>query len=182
MHTDFLVAKSRFFAAACSERWSKNDGTIRLPEVLPETFRVYLGWVYSHDVKLDPAAVDSDEINTYEQAKFCELYLLADTLDDVKLRNRVMEILVTSARGLPHPNTVWRVYDSTICTSLIREMLVDKAIMRLSRSDFAKNVSEYPCEFVQEVAIQLMGHESVRPKDKFVARLPFYQEPLSESA
>jgi hypothetical protein len=149
---------------------------------LPEIFRVYLGWVYSHDVKFDPAAVDSDEINTYEQAKFCELYLLADTLDDVKLRNRVMEILVTTARGLPHANTMWRVYDRTICTSLIREMLVDKAIMRLSRGDFAKDASEYPPEFVQEVAIQLMGHQPITSRDRFAARLPFYQEPVSESA
>lgn len=182
MHKDFLVAKSKFFAAACSQRWSKGNGTIHLPEVSPDLFRVYLGWVYSHTVECDHAMADDDWAHINEQAKFCELYLLADALDDIKLRNKTMEIMVTQARGLPHPHTLMRVYERTPCSSLIREMLVDRAVLRLRRDDFARYIAEYPAEFVQEVAMQLMGRESIASRDKFTARLPFYMEPVPDIA
>jgi hypothetical protein len=187
IHTDFLVDKSRFFAAVCSKKYLESDSIIRLREVSPDSFRLYLGWVYSHDLKFtsdprDDDNDDDDQAHPYEQAKFCELYLLADLLNDVRLRNRTMEILVTQMRSLPHPHTIWRVYERTASKSLMREMLVDKAIMRIDRSDFARDIGEYPPEFVQDVAIQLLHRDRGGSQEQFVARLPFYQDPVSGSA
>jgi hypothetical protein len=189
IHADFLVDKSRFFAAACSKKYLESDGIIRLREVSPDSFRLYLGWVYSHDLRFtsDPRHADKDkdeddQAHPYEQAKFCELYLLADLLDDFKLRNKTMEILVTQMRSLPHPHTIWRVYERTASKSLMREMLVDKVIMRIDRSDFARDIGEYPPEFVQEVAIQLLHRDHGGSQEQFVARLPCHQDPVSDSA
>lgn len=182
IHKDFLVAKSKFFEAACSPRWSTDDGSIRLPDTQPEVFRAYLEWIYSDDVEFIRDVEDDVDTPSREQALFCELYLLADTLDDVRLRNKVMEILVKQTRGMPDLSTLKRVYQRTPSNSPFREMLVDRAVLQLGGDEFARTISDYPPEFVQEVAMLLMFSKCHTAKDKLIAKLPDYQETVPNDA
>lgn len=51
VYKDLFSAKSKFFEAACSQRWKEGmEKTIRIPEAEPEVFRAYVAWVYSNDV------------------------------------------------------------------------------------------------------------------------------------
>ncbi|SMR62074.1 unnamed protein product [Zymoseptoria tritici ST99CH_1E4] len=48
VHENYICRKSAFFKAACSKKWVEGrDRVVRLPEILPQTFRVYLDWTYT---------------------------------------------------------------------------------------------------------------------------------------
>jgi hypothetical protein len=78
IHTDYLTTHSPFFASACTGR------TILLPEIDPPAFRTYLRWLYAGEI--------NSKEDAHDQAKLCALYLPGEHFQDVRLKNRVMEI------------------------------------------------------------------------------------------
>lgn len=78
VHKDIICAKSKFFAAACSERWVEGkEKQVRLPEVDPTVFESHLSWVYS--TSLNIAELTTERIdallgaNAQEVAKYLDV-------------------------------------------------------------------------------------------------------------
>lgn len=143
-----VCARSKFFKAACSQRWreSRPDKAVRLPDRDPATFQMYMDALYGRLV-YDKEASSKPLI---------KLYLLGDFLDDVKLRNRAMELLQLQ-KCCPSHNTIAFVWANTVPGSLIRNWITDVVIPKLNHPHFAKFIAAYPTEFVQHVAVSLHG-------------------------
>jgi hypothetical protein len=159
VHKDPICAKSKFFKAACSERWSglrSSDGKpkdIKLPETSIRDFQTYVHWVYASQIE-----VEGDDLGRKHEHHL-KMYILGDLLDDYQLRNAAMETLIDSlpfSTGQPSFQIVRHVYEHTPMGSPLRKLLVDRKIGRGNRADFAMDVDEYAVEFVQELAIALM--------------------------
>lgn len=51
VHKDLICKMSGFFTAACSSAWAEGkNGVVRLPTVEADTAKLYIHWVYAHDV------------------------------------------------------------------------------------------------------------------------------------
>jgi hypothetical protein len=158
LHQDLVCTKSKFFRAACSKQWLEGqEKVVRLPEAKVAAFQMFCHWVYFDDIAKPTRTGTSDEIDVnVEQKSLVELYLLGDTLDDVSLRNRTKSMLLTSMHDLETlvgSAIVRLVWTSTPPGSLLRKMIVDVTVGTQTAEDFAKELSEDPPEFVQEVAV-----------------------------
>lgn len=197
VHKDIICARSKFFQAACSERWLSSKASekkIKLPEVDPQSFQKYLGWVYSGELDLsnfEPTSISSSTFSDYGYgivmshdfhtvAKYIELYLLGDKLDDIDLRNKTMRTLVLDASTIPHWTTTHRVWSNTPETSSLRRMIVDREIARTGRKFLASNLTKYPTEFVEQVALSLLQDTRTKDKKDFNEKLPSYLEQVQE--
>lgn len=181
-----ICAKSKFFAAACSKRWIEaKEKQVRLPDVHPPVFQSYLSWVYSTSLNtVEPTNDDIDEITNEKDravARYVELYLLGDALDDVHLRNRVMKTLVLDTTTVPCLQTVHRVWEHTPDSSLIRKMILDRAISRTKRAYLVDNLTQHPETFVQQVALTLLQGAQKLSREAFEAKLPSYLEPVEKA-
>lgn len=85
VHQSKICEKSKFFSAACSRRWKEGqEKLVRLPEVKIEVFQEYWEWVYSAERCTEESELDAKNA---EYLLLIDLYLLADLLDDTRLRN-----------------------------------------------------------------------------------------------
>ena len=182
LHQDAVCAKSKFFKAACSKQWREGqERIVRLPEAGVATFKAYSAWIYSGDVAENTCtSTSSDGEKRTTLASLVDLYLLGDTLDDVKLRNKVVMMLFTSIRSmnmLPCISGVQQIWKSTPSGSLLRKMLVDAFVSRLERNGFASCAPSYPADFVREVAVAAMEALPTTTWDKLAERVGKYAEP-----
>jgi hypothetical protein len=109
-----------------------------------------------------------------------ELYLLGDVLDDLQLRNAAMRTLVKKNKDwMIHPSTriMTMIWNSTSPGSRLRQMLVDKTIIRFGRDEFEKHSANYPKDFIRAVAVALMKRVPTESCDVFAAGLDRYLEP-----
>lgn len=172
VHKDAICAKSKFFKAACSERWSglRSSGGKQKPMKLPETsvrdFQTYVHWIYTSQIEVESEAARK------KQKDYLYVYILGDVLDDYQLRNAVMEKLMSSLEMLPtqpRPTTIEHVYQHTPVGSPLRKLLIDRRINRGSRAEFIADVEQYPVEFIQELALALISKAPVVSKKDFAA-------------
>lgn len=181
LHQDAVCAQSKFFQAACSNKWREGqEKVVRLPEVEPVHFKVYCDWIYSDEVSEVTATQEEEsEEKAAEDKRLMEIYVLGDTLDDVALRNRVVLMFwkrMRSYKFLPSAE-VWQwVWGSLPQGSLMRRMVVDVLVSRLCRKDFALKVSQYPPELVQEIAVATMEATPTKTWDHIAERVQQYQE------
>jgi hypothetical protein len=99
IHTDIVCAKSRFLKAACSDRWKEGqEECVRLPDVKPETCQCYVDWVYGGIFVAEGPGDSAVNMSA-------RLYVLGDTLDDVKLRITALKALTSYAcvDHIPYP-------------------------------------------------------------------------------
>jgi hypothetical protein len=168
IHNAFICPRSKFFRAACSERCSESK-IIRLPEVSADDFRLYAHWVYNSTIDVGVEDVEETQDNCLR------MYILGDVLDDYRLRNAAMELLIDSLTSTtqPSPETVWDVYERTPEGSPLRKLLVDWRIGsgEGERDKFAVEVELYPAEFVQELAVALMRRSPIASSEAIVASL-----------
>ena len=185
VHKDMICAKSKFFKAACSEHWVEGEEKkVRLPEVDPSVFQGYLSWVYSTSLSIVGITTDGiDKLSGTQSraiAQYLELYLLGDVLDDISLRNKVLQTIVLDTRGAPNPRTVVRAWEKTPFNSPVRRMLVDHAVLRTQRAYLADNLTRYPEGFVQQVAIASLQQVPTKNRDVYREKLNSYLEPAEQ--
>lgn len=189
VHKDILCANSKFFQAACSERWLRSteaERKIKLPEVDPQVFQGYLSWIYSGELDLSAFTFTQKETSAMQinaardVAKYVELYLLGDRLDDIGLRNKTMRTLVLETHATARPITANRVWDNTPGNSPIRRMIVDRAIALAPRTLLACSLTKYPKEFVEQVAQLLLQDTPTKDREHFNEKLASYLEQVQE--
>jgi hypothetical protein len=184
-HRHAICAKPKFFRAACSERLSKGkEKKVTLPDLHPSVFQSYLSWVYSGQLHVSEVCSEvfdaQTSINGRHFARHFELYLLDDILDDVRLRNKAIKILVKDSTSFPSASVTSRVWDKTPENSPIRKMLVDRATLRTDRKWLTRYLARYPAEFTVQVAAKLLEVVPVKDQQCFEEKLSAYQEAIEK--
>jgi hypothetical protein len=178
IHRELICLKSTYFQAVCHQHNIRKDGGryLRLPEVEATAFQAYVEWVYTSTVNVDISMADKvAETDAKHKAHFA-LYHLGEELGDVKLRNMVMDCLVTRIRGWPSAQIVERAWDKFSEDSCLRRMMVDKVVNRVSWTWFLRDVAEYPADLVRAVAIAFKIKSQLLDREDFVANLPEFLE------
>ena len=159
LHPQIICDRSKFFAAASSERWKGPEEPIRLPEDSPETFNAYLKCIYQGQLpenmneQCAPAACDDD--NEKALQGMVQMYHLSDKLGDLKTANIVIDALrkyCLQAKIVPPSTIVRLVYTSTPNNSPLRRLMCDYYV-HLGHEFLLKDDShdKLPKDFLLEV-------------------------------
>jgi hypothetical protein len=161
VHKDMLCSKSKFFRAACSERWASGvEKVVRQPEGTAEDFQIYVEWVYTSKISLATDDIDK------QQAKLMDMYILGDVVDDYQLRNATMKRLIANTRKDIKTLTreqVHKVYEATTTGSPLRKFIVNWLLTGFDRDDIKASIASEPAEIVRELALAAL--ERVEPED-----------------
>jgi hypothetical protein len=182
VHKDVICVSSKFFKAACSQRWVEGkEKKVRLPEVEPKIFQSYVAWLYSGDYRMQACKDDTKYVIDSAIDAAIELYLLGDVLDDISFRNKMMEVQVCQDLGrVPCTATLREVWERTPPTSPLRKMYVERFILRVSREGITQNLKGYPLELVQEIALSSLKRLETKTLKAFTAELDSFLEPVPE--
>lgn len=171
VHRDMVCNRSKFFRVACSARWKEGqEKIVRLPKLRPSVFDMYMDWTYFGEI--------ASNVTGSVTGGLISLYVLGDMLDDRDLRNKVMEALQVKfhkKRASPSPGHLLWAWKNTTEGSMLRKWAMDVVILR-SRKHFAKHASEYPPEFVQQIAVKLVQQTTRISATDFLAKTQEYQE------
>jgi hypothetical protein len=108
--------------------------------------------------------------STKSSRPLIKLYILGDFLNDVKLRNRAMTLLV-SLKRCPSWISIELIWANTAIGSRLRDWAMDMVRTKLGAGYFANSIKEYPAEFVQQIAVSLyvLGNVGTDPRNHFEA-------------
>jgi hypothetical protein len=175
IHNGVLCNKSRFFRAACSTRWTQGQNkVVQLPDVDPLVFQRYVDWSYG-DILVSGTRKDLHK----KLSILVDLHLLADKLDDVKLRNRTITALTRCSwvgHLCPPVPIITLIWSNTTSSSALRKLVIDMLMLKGTLSQFEKDLKEYPAELVQQVALKFIQQRSDSNSNDFEARLAGYLE------
>jgi hypothetical protein len=173
VHADVICVKSKFFRAACSERWKEGqEKLVHLPEVDPEIFQRYVDWAYCDTLVADDDISDAVHMSV-------KLYLLGDLLDDVRLRNKTMKALYRNVHIdllAPGPGGMRLIWEKTPPGSLLRNFAVNAVTTRMNPGIFEKHIEEWPAGLVQQAAAKLKHQVTTTKPDVAGAKLAEYLE------
>lgn len=152
VHKEIICAKSKFFKAACTERWLEGQQkTIRLPEVIPQIFQYYVDWVYTNNISKDGLPGSHQPC--------IRMYLLGTYLNDVKFQNKSMELIVALNDKLvnTHPGigSAQLIWENTTPDSLLRKWFVDNIAQKVSSDFLASEYADMPTEAIHQLAVKL---------------------------
>lgn len=179
-HKDVLIESSDFFRAASNLLWKEGkERLVRLPDVAPTTFEVYIGWLYTDEVDIADAEATQDVREDFDLLIAC--FALGDMLQDVHFMNSVVNRFIKQAedRGaVPSPCCIARLCDTVRLDSTLARVCVDYAAFDTQQEPFEKDVDAYPEVFVMMIAKASVRYgELSRRKKKPVNRKPcFYHE------
>jgi hypothetical protein len=142
VYKDIICASSKFFKAACSERWIEGkEKKVRLPEVKPSVFQGYIAWLCSGHYQMQASRGDPLDVINATTTAMIEMYILGDVLDDIRFRNKMMERLVSRNLGCcPQITTICMLWERTTTMSPLRKMHVKVYILRVDRPRFARRL------------------------------------------
>lgn len=154
VHKDIICTKPKFFTAACRKSWPEGRvKVVRLPEVEPTTFQLYLDWVYSDNI-----ATESNGLPESHKP-LVKLYLLGNYLGDMQCRNETMKVPCAHHQDLgslvPSEKSAHLVWENTTPGSLLRKWLVDIYVWRASSDFLVQAIVLFPPELTQQFALVL---------------------------
>lgn len=163
IHESALTARSAFFRAAIAGGFKESgERVVRLPEVDVESWATYVHWIYSHEIiTLDPSEVEGDQTGSKRKNQLIHLYTLADILDDMSLRNEVVD----SYKELAQESMNWnsaslpQLLSSIPEHSKFRKLILDYALrVPDSSAEFLKEHGEQlPRSFLVEIATAVLN-------------------------
>lgn len=178
VHLGKLCIKSTFFRVASSKKWLEvEEGVYRLPEISPRTFRTYKTWIDGGTILQIPRSTTKIS----ERDQLIDLYVAADFLDDMHLRNKIVAALFDHMLRYDQvisPYAVRQIWGSTRVGAMIRRMIKDVMVGRLTHAYFENHVSQWPPELVQEVQ-EMPAAIMFGPKtewERLQSSLPEYEE------
>ncbi|CAK3838948.1 BTB POZ domain containing [Lecanosticta acicola] len=103
VHKDVIAHRSKFFSAERSGNATEQKPVL-LPDVDANVFRSYLQWAYGDEVVI-PAAIEDTQAGEQPQhsddkLNLAKLYVSAQTLGDVKLRNATTDGFLAMSRAI----------------------------------------------------------------------------------
>lgn len=108
-----------------------------------------------------------------------KLYLIGDFLDDIRLRNKTMELLIEKFQtkaSVPRGHLVGLIWDNTAPSSLLKKWILDVVVKYCSRRYLADDAATMPADFVLQVALRLLPDGPVQLDGSFMARKSDYLE------
>ncbi|USW51807.1 Putative BTB/POZ domain-containing protein [Septoria linicola] len=106
LHPTILKNNSPYFRGALGSRFKESiDKAVRLPESDPAVFQVYATYVYTGEISLQRAGTgedldeESDPSYTARFHSLVKLYALADYLQDISLKNKIVDIIIDRTTG-----------------------------------------------------------------------------------
>lgn len=130
-------------------------------------FERYIDWAYTEVLAAEGTVGEGI-------CAMVKLYLLADVLDDIKLRNKTLMALSSYASiDQTHPGAalIGYLWDRTASNSPLRRWVVDATILKLDHAVFERTITQFPAEFVQQVALKLLQQTPVATTEAFNAKL-----------
>jgi len=142
-HESFLTSRSEFFRRAMNGKWAEADSrAVKLPDDKPETFALYLNFVYTGQLITmrksaeELAILTEDTFVDYIVDEFDDifrLYVLAEKLQDASAKNAAITAAVEVAQlksvakkcTVPSLSTANHVYEGTPEGSPARRFLAD---------------------------------------------------------
>jgi hypothetical protein len=171
VHRSNICERSKFFEAAVStDRWIEGQqNVVRLPEVGAADFQMYIHWVYTG--KLSPDVFWSNTgLDPYrEQRAYFAAYIIADFLNDSDLCTLALDTMITKSidwHYMPNANTCQGVWEKTPKGSPLRAFIVEWKISAEAHEGFSDHVGDYPREFLEEMAVFFMSHQSHREPER----------------
>ena len=162
---DTICARSALFKAMVLSSSSRNkqgqETVVSLPTVSSDAFRTYLNWLKTKSVSLkiwfNQTGRDLDITEQEELQAYMDIYVLAENLDDRKLRRYVMKVFIKNCpdlRTIPSGDWCTGIWKQTLKGSLLRTFLVEWTFLRFAgfaaSSQFASDAMTYPEEFRKE--------------------------------
>lgn len=175
LHKGIITNHSKFFKAACSGNFSEaKDKIIRLPEIDVDNFVTYLQWVYTGTIITgDEENADKSDYPKKSFYSYIKLYVLADQLDDMRLRNAIMDVLTALSKVPAVTDAFVLGYNSTPESSILRKFI--RRAFRVVASDkrallkrwVRERSSKLPhdllvdlaCDFIDLAKDTMEGHE-----------------------
>lgn len=168
VHKKLVCQASDFFRAACTGEWKESkERLVKLPEIEPATFAVYICWIYTGEIDVATQTVD-DQVQSikYERAMTNDVYrgllarltcsfALGDMLQDVTFKNAIIDELValyTGGRKTPPPSDAHALWKAVPQESGFTRVFVDIVAVGCNVASFNKDAVDYPEGFVQEIA------------------------------
>lgn len=165
-----LTEKSEFFQAACRNEWKEaTSRVIKLPDVEPDIFSLYLFWVHRGKLAVrnewDPRDEDWYEHANLAQTRLIKLWILADRLADIKLRNATMDEMIAAVGRLSNeysfdlftPDMTNVVWSATTTGRPLRRLLLDYHISNVWVEDVEDNMEEFHPEFLKELMLAALN-------------------------
>lgn len=161
VHRSIITQHSAFFRAALEKGFRESaEKIIRLPEADVKTFEVYMQWAYHGSiVTMTPEEQLHDLGAPRRFANLADLYVLADRLEDMGLRNATIEEIkrvTIEVNNDPGPEAIAIAYENTHDTSKLREYVRDcYAHSHGGIEWFEEHRSGLPTAFIFEVMLQM---------------------------
>lgn len=160
---DIVCALSKLFRAIVPlvKGQEATENVVRLPTTSNNAFRTYYHWLKTRTVSLniwfDRPGRTLELTESEELQAYIDIYVLAEDLDDRKLRNYVMRIFIKNYHNLRTiPGGEWSsgIWKQTSKGSLLRTFLVEWAFFRFApyvkSAEFGDVALSYPEEFREE--------------------------------
>ncbi|KXT07544.1 hypothetical protein AC578_10138 [Pseudocercospora eumusae] len=94
VNEELLCSGSEFFKAALQKEWREGQmHVVELPEQSPETFNVYLNWLYQKQVFVGIEADEGPELS-WPWSKQIQAYALGDLLMDIDFKDAIVDALM----------------------------------------------------------------------------------------
>lgn len=161
MHKHKICARSTFFDAACSDRWSGSETrAIELPEDDPDIFDIYVNCVYNNVVDVGAledrlAGEDRYYLENRHDARLVRSWVLSDKLRDVSASNMFIDALIElseKVEKLPSKQVLSLALQSSIPSSAICQLFVDYWAYEVDPDAFTTDHSLIPIWFIFKVA------------------------------
>ncbi|KAK3715689.1 hypothetical protein LTR37_006914 [Vermiconidia calcicola] len=166
VHKNLVCDNSSFFRAACNGDWKETkEKVVRLPEVDPDIFANYLGWIYTGELDVrDASSVASapkyhDNMPVKEQTvleiRTVDTYAFGDMVQDVRFCNTVVDELkrlVEDTKSIPAMSSVEHLYERVHRKSGFMRLWVDYYAFDHKPDQFAREEAGLPASFVFDIA------------------------------
>lgn len=171
VHEGVITNHSRFFRAACSGQFKEaQERVVCLPETDPKLFSAYLQHVYTDRVVImAPEEAAADKAGTSQYIKLSELYVLADKLDDLRLRNDIVDCTIqleAAVKTLPSPAAIRIAYEEVPESCLLRKLMRDFYTCKAHGKWLQKSRSKLPADFIFGVACSVREGPSPRTRPR----------------
>ena len=161
VHKEIICHYSAYFRAACKgEFLEAKTGKVKLPEDRIELFDLFVKWVYSQN--LEKVLADVADVALPFWTALIDLYVLADRLQVLTLKNAILDRMLCKAHGalrdsrgrdkFPSNADICHAYENTPPTSPITTFLAELFALR---RDFTIEKDEVPKDYLYDLALGL---------------------------
>lgn len=175
VHKDLICARSPFFEAATSDRWTtseedSSDRVIPLPDHSWRSFHVYLKWLYNQDAKLKQVAEATLEgpkdlrLLQMSTLILAQAWVLGDFLGDWVFANAIMDC-ICSVKALPLVDGIAWIMDHTSSDCPLRLWLIIRLTACISKNWVDVLLVSGQQQLLNDLLRECLKRRGERPRD-----------------